>query len=38
MASDMDVLVLENFILYKTEQPGADEKDKQRYVGSFSLD
>ena len=38
MASDMDVLVLENFILYKTEQPVADEKDKQRYVGGFSLD
>jgi carbamoyltransferase len=38
MASDMDVLVLENFLLYKTEQPEADEKDKQRYVGSFSLD
>ena len=38
MASDMDVLVLENFFLYKTEQPEADEKDKQRYVGSFSLD
>ncbi len=38
MASDMDVLVLENFILYKTEQPKQDEKEKQKYVGSFSLD
>ena len=38
MASDMDVLVLENFILYKTEQPQLGEKEKQKYVGSFSLD
>lgn len=38
MASDMDVLVLENFVLYKTEQPKQDEKEKQKYVGSFSLD
>jgi len=32
------LLVLENFILYKTEQPKQDEKEKQKYVGSFSLD
>ena len=38
MASDMDVLVLENCILYKTEQPQLGEKEKQKYVGSFSLD
>jgi carbamoyltransferase len=38
MASDMDVLVLENCILYKSEQPQQDEKEKQKYVGSFSLD
>ena len=38
MASDMDVLVLENFMLYKTEQPRQDEIEKQKYVGSFSLD
>jgi carbamoyltransferase len=38
MASDMDVLVLENCVLYKTEQPQFNEKEKQKYVGSFSLD
>ena len=38
MVSDMDVLVLENFILFKTEQPAQDETEKQKYVGSFSLD
>ena len=38
MASDMDVLVLENCILYKTDQPKQDETEKQKYVGSFSLD
>src|SRR5208283_3891547 len=38
MVSDMDVLVLENFILHKSEQPPQDEKEKQKYVGSFSLD
>ena len=38
LASDMDVLVLENYILYKTEQPQLGETEKQKYVGSFSLD
>ena len=38
MASDMDVLVLENCILFKAEQPAQDETEKQKYVGSFSLD
>jgi carbamoyltransferase len=38
MVSDMDVLVLENFILFKTDQPAQDETEKQKYVGSFSLD
>jgi carbamoyltransferase len=38
MASDMDVLVLENCVLYKTEQPQLSEKEKQNYVDSFSLD
>jgi carbamoyltransferase len=38
MATDMDVLVLENFVLYKAEQPPLGEKEKQKYVGSFSLD
>ncbi len=38
MASDMDVLVLENFILDKREQPEVAEKEKQKYIGSFSPD
>jgi len=38
LASDMDVLVLENYILYKSEQPQLGEKEKQKYVSSFSLD
>jgi hypothetical protein len=38
MVSDMDVLVLENFILYKTEQPKQNEKEREKYLGSFSLD
>lgn len=38
MASDMDVLVLENFLLRKKEQPEIDEATKQKYIESFDLD
>ncbi len=38
MGCDMDVLVLENCILSKAEQPQLTEAEKQSYVGSFSLD
>jgi len=38
LASDMDVLVLENHILYKTEQPQLSNADREKYIGSFSLD
>jgi carbamoyltransferase len=38
MASDMDVLVLENCILYKAEQPEQDRSEREKYIGSFSLD
>lgn len=38
MASDMDVLVLENCILRKTEQPRQDESEKKKYIDSFKLD
>ncbi|MDA9764476.1 MAG: carbamoyltransferase [Opitutales bacterium] len=38
MASDMDVLVLENFLLRKKEQPDIDEATKQKYIESFDLD
>lgn len=38
MACDMDVLVLENCVLYKSEQPQMSAADREKYVGSFSLD
>ena len=38
MASDMDVLVLENCILRKSEQPRQDESEKKKYIDSFKLD
>ena len=38
MASDMDVLVLENCLLRKTDQPEQDESTKQKYIESFDLD
>ncbi len=38
LASDMDVLVLENCILYKTEQPAQSQSERENYIGSFSLD
>jgi len=38
MATDMDVLVLENQLLYKEEQPGATPRDVERYKSQFELD
>jgi carbamoyltransferase len=38
LASDMDVLVLENCILYKNEQPQQSASEREKYLGSFSLD
>ncbi len=38
LASDMDVLVLENCILYKTEQPQQSAQEREKYISSFSLD
>jgi carbamoyltransferase len=38
LACDMDVLVLEDCILYKTEQPQLSESERQKYVDSFQLD
>ena len=38
MASDMDVLVLENSILRRTEQPKQDESERKKYIESFKLD
>jgi carbamoyltransferase len=38
LATDMDVLVLENFILYKTGQPRQSAAEREQYVSSFALD
>ena len=38
MASDMDVLVLENCLLYKSEQPQQDTAERKQYIDSFKLD
>jgi carbamoyltransferase len=38
LASDMDVLVLENYVLYKSEQPQLSTAEREKYLGSFSLD
>ncbi|MDB6016441.1 MAG: putative carbamoyl transferase, NodU family [Pedosphaera sp.] len=35
---DMDVLVLENYVLLKTEQPKQSESEREKYLSSFSLD
>ena len=38
MATNMDVLVLENYILLKSEQPDAQEIDVEAYLSEFALD
>jgi carbamoyltransferase len=38
MATDMDALVLENFVLLKERQPGAATVDRERYLAEFALD
>ena len=38
MACEMDVLVLENCVLYKSEQPALTPAERATYVNSFSLD
>ena len=38
MVSDMDVLVLENFMLFKTEQPKQSEKEREKYLANLSSD
>jgi len=38
MATEMDVLVLENFVLRKSEQPAQNRAERQSYLDSFSLD
>lgn len=38
MASDMDTLVLENFVLHKADQSKLDESNRKHYLDSFKLD
>jgi len=38
MATDMDVLVLEDFVLYKEEQPLQRQHEADRYLAQFNLD
>jgi len=38
MATDMDMLVLENCILHKSEQPQQDAEARRRYIDTFKLD
>ena len=37
-ATNMDVLVLENYVLLKTEQPELSEEERKQYMESFALD
>ena len=38
MATNMDVLVLEDFVLYKEEQPEAEQHEINEYMSQFNLD
>ena len=38
ISTDMDILVMEDFILYKSEQPKKNDESKDKYMASFSLD
>ena len=38
MATNMDVLVVENFVLLKKDQPNAREIDRDAYLAEFALD
>jgi len=38
MNTNMDVLVLEDFILYKEDQPAAEEHEVDEYLAQFQLD
>ncbi len=38
MASDMDVLVLENCVLRRAEQPQPKDAERKKYIDSFKLD
>lgn len=38
MATDMDVLVVENFLLRKSQQPNAEAFDREAHLSEFALD
>ena len=38
MASEMDLLVLENCLLRRSEQPALSAEERQKYIASFKLD
>jgi carbamoyltransferase len=38
MGTNMDVLVVDNFVLKKTEQPNAQIIDRDAYLKQFELD
>ncbi len=38
MNTDMDVLVMENFVLLKSEQPDAPTHEREQYLSQFALD
>ncbi|MBA7628665.1 hypothetical protein ES703_36160 [subsurface metagenome] len=38
MATNMDVLVLENFVLFKKDQPQAKKHEIDDYIAQFHLD
>jgi carbamoyltransferase len=38
MATEMDMLVLENCVLVRTEQPAQDASTRKKYIDSFQLD
>ncbi len=37
-STDMDMLVLENYVVHKTERPMNNLKEREKYITSFSLD
>jgi carbamoyltransferase len=38
MATEMDMLVLENCVLRRSEQPKQDQSERKKYIDSFQLD
>ncbi|MGK0153725.1 MAG: carbamoyltransferase, partial [Neolewinella sp.] len=38
MGTDMDVLVLENFVICRTAQKNMPEVDREKYLAAFALD